>query len=154
MSAETKEKDYAVAGYMISTDPALLDFDAVYGFLINESYWAQGLQEERFRRAVANSMCFAIYHDRQVAGFGRVITDKATFAYIADVFVMKDHRGKGLSKWLIHTMTTHPELQGIRRWSLATADAHGLYEQFGFSPLINVERWMQKYQPYTTENGG
>ena len=93
-------------------------------------------------------MCFGVYKDAAQAGFTRVVTDKATFAYICDVFILPDYRGIGLSKWLIQAIVEHPELQGLRRWSLATADAHGLYRQFGFNPLSKPENWMEKFKPY------
>ncbi|MCJ8209677.1 GNAT family N-acetyltransferase [Mucilaginibacter sp. RS28] len=150
MSIQTNNTDNADDGYIISTDPALVDIGKAYDFLINESYWAAGLQLERFERAVKNSMCFSVCKDGEFAGLARVITDKASFAYICDVFILKEHRGKGLGKRLMDAVVNHPELDGLRRWLLATLDAHGLYEQFGFSALENIDRWMQKYKPYTT----
>ncbi|MBS1524708.1 MAG: GNAT family N-acetyltransferase [Bacteroidetes bacterium] len=135
-------------GYKISTDKSLIDFDRIYHFLENESYWASGITAERLRKAIENSMCFVILKGGELAGFTRVVTDKATFAYICDVFVVTEHRGIGLSKWLIQTIIQHPDLQGLRRWSLATLDAHGLYEQFGFVPLSKPDRWMEIYTPY------
>jgi len=135
-------------GYIISTDKTLIDFDVVHHYLANESYWAQGIPAERLRNAIENSMCFGIYKQNKQAGFARVVTDKATFAYICDVFVLPEHRRLGLSKWLIQTIKQHPELQGLRRWSLATSDAHGLYEQFGFKEISRPERWMEIFTPY------
>jgi GNAT superfamily N-acetyltransferase len=137
-------------GYYISIDNQLLDFDAIHNFLVNESYWAKGLPADRLRKAIDNSLCFAIYHEKALCGFARVVTDKATFAYICDVFVLPPYRGLGLSKWLIQTIREHPELNGLRRWSLATADAHGLYQQFGFTILSKPERWMEIFTPYAT----
>ena len=135
-------------GFMISTDKSRLDFEAIYNYLAEHSYWAKGIPRERLSRAVENSICFGIYKENEQAGFARVVTDEATFAYICDVFVLPAYRGMGLSKWLIQTIVEHPELQGLRRWSLATADAHGLYSQFGFIPLTRPEVWMEKFKPY------
>lgn len=135
-------------GFKISTDQDLLDFDMVYQFLDNDSYWAKGIPPQKLRKAISGSMCFGIYeHDKQV-GFARIITDEATFAYLCDVFVLDSHRGLGLSKWLLQTICEHPNLQGLRRWSLATADAHGLYQQFGFTTITKPERWMEVFSPY------
>jgi GNAT superfamily N-acetyltransferase len=136
-------------GYRISTDKQLLDVDSVYYLLANESYWAKGMPHDIFKRAVENSMCFGIYKDNTTVGFARVITDHATFAYICDVFIRAEHRGHSLGKWLIHIIKNHPELQGLRRWSLATRDAHGLYTQFGFVPLADPNNWMEIKTPYT-----
>ena len=141
---------YIKQGFIISTDKNLLDIDVIYNYLDKESYWSQGIPLEKLKIGIENSMCFGIYkHDEQV-GFARVITDKAVFAYLCDVFVLKDYRGIGLSKWLIQTIKNHPELQGLRRWSLATADAHGLYSQFGFTPITKPELWMSIHTPYNS----
>lgn len=147
------DKAFLEKGYLISTDKSLIDFDKVYHYLEEESYWSKGIQVARLKRAIENSMCFGIYKGKQQAGFARVVTDKATFAYICDVFVLADHRRLGLSKWLMQTIVQHPELQGLRRWSLATADAHKLYEQFGFTPLGKPENWMEIFTPYTNQGG-
>lgn len=138
-------------GYIISTDQQLIDFEAVYNFLAYQSYWAKGMPAEKLQKAISNSLCFGVYQYESQVGFARVITDRATFAYVCDVFILEDHRGKGLSKWLIKTIREHPGLQGLRRWSLATADAHGLYKQFGFSPLTNTGRWMEIFSPYEAQ---
>lgn len=148
MSTELNFSDLTLQGYSISTDKSLLDVASVYDFLTNESYWSQGLTYDRFLRSVENSMCFGIFHQGRTIGFARVITDKAIFAYLCDVFIREEHRGKQLSKWLIQTIINHPELQGLRRWSLATRDAHGLYKQFGFEPIPTPEVWMQIYRPF------
>lgn len=136
-------------GFTISTNQTLLDFDVIYNYLNKESYWAKGIPAEKLRTSIANSMCFGIYHQQKQIGFARVITDKAVFAYLADVFILTEFRGQGLSKWLIQTILAHVDLQDLRRWSLATADAQGLYAQFGFSPITYPERWMTIYTPYT-----
>lgn len=137
-------------GFQISTDQSLIDFETVYRYLHFESYWAKGISEEKLHTAIKNSLCFGIYKQSTQAGFARVVTDRSTFAYICDVFILPEFRGSGLSKWLIQTIVTHPELQGLRRWSLATADAHGLYSQFGFSPISRPDRWMEIFTPYKT----
>jgi GNAT superfamily N-acetyltransferase len=139
-------------GYSISTDNTLLNLDRIYKFLDEGSYWANGIPRERLTRAIENSLCFGIYNEDVQAGFARVVTDRATFAYICDVFILPEHRGVGLSKWLIQTIVEYPELQGLRRWSLATSDAHGLYSQFGFTPISRPEVWMEKYTPYRSPN--
>ena len=135
-------------GFIISTDKALIDFDTVYKYLSDDSYWAAGITADRLKKAIGNSICFGVYKDGAQAGFTRVITDQATFAYICDVFVLPEYRGLGLSKWLMQTIMEHPELQGLRRWSLATADAHGLYSQVGFVPLSRPNTWMEIFTPY------
>lgn len=138
-------------GFIISTDQNLIDFDLVFQYLSEESYWAKGISSEKMRTAIKNSFCFGVYRQNELSGFARVVTDKATFAYICDVFIIPSSRGLGLSKWLIQTILEHPELQGLRRWSLATADAHGLYSQFGFQPVSRPERWMEIFTPYITQ---
>ena len=138
-------------GYQLSTDKALLDIDVIYNYLDKESYWAKGIPLEKLKVAIENSLCFGIYYQNKQVGFARVITDKAVFAYLCDVFVLADHRGIGLSKWLLQTVKNHPDLQKLRRWSLATADAHGLYNQFGFTPLSKTDNWMEIFTPYQTK---
>jgi GNAT superfamily N-acetyltransferase len=135
-------------GFNISTDQSLLDFEMIYKYLSEDSYWATGVPAETVKKALTNSFCFGVYKQNTQVGLARVITDKATFAYICDVFVLPGFRGLGLSKWLLQTITANPELQGLRRWTLATADAHGLYSQFGFTPLTRPDRWMEKHKPY------
>ncbi len=136
--------------FEISTDPSRIDVAAVHGFLTT-SYWATGIPLDTVRRSIQGSICFGIYRGRQQAGFARVISDRATFAYLADVFVIQGFRGHGLAKWLMQCILAHPELQGLRRWSLVTRHAHRLYEQFGFSVVRNPERWMEIHgaQPCT-----
>jgi len=135
-------------GFSISTDKNLLDVQLIYNFLDQDSYWARGIPVEVLQKAIANSMCFGVYKHNDQIGFARVITDNATFAYLCDVFILNNYRGLGLSKWLIQTIVNHPELQGLRRWSLATADAHGLYKQFGFTTITKPERFMEIFTPY------
>jgi GNAT superfamily N-acetyltransferase len=133
----------------ISTDPSRLDLDVVHGFLTG-SYWAAGIPREVVERAVWGSLCFGAYLGGQQAGFARVISDGATFAYVSDVFVLPSHRGRGVGKLLMAAIMAHPDLQGLRRWTLATRDAHGLYRQFGFSEPRHPERVMEIITtPYT-----
>ncbi len=132
-------------GFEVSTDPARIDLRTVHEFLTN-CYWARGIPIATVRRSIENSLCFGIYCGDRQAGFARVITDRATFAYLADVFVLPEYRGRGLSKWMMQCMLAHPDLQGLRRWMLATQDAHGLYRQYGFTSLNAPERWMEVHR--------
>jgi GNAT superfamily N-acetyltransferase len=132
----------------ISTDPAYLDFDEVHGFLSREAYWCKGVPEATLRKAIAHSLCFnALADDGTQVGFARVVTDRATFAYLCDVFVLASARGAGAGKALMDAVVAHPDLQGLRRFSLATADAHGLYARYGFAPLGDAARFMEIYRP-------
>ncbi len=130
--------------YEISDDPARLDLGVIHRYLSEDSYWAQGIPRELIERAVAHSLCFGVYAGSAQVGFARVVSDRTTFAYLADVFVLPEHRGRGLSKRLMAAIMAHPELQGLRRWLLATADAHGLYRQHGFTALAKPERFMER----------
>ena len=130
--------------YEISTDPSRLDLSMVHEFLTT-SYWAKGIPIETVRLSIENSIPFGVYHGKQQVGFARVISDRATFAYLGDVFILHDYRGRGLSRWLMECIVSHPDLQGLRRWMLATRDAHGLYRQYGFTELKAPERWMEKH---------
>jgi GNAT superfamily N-acetyltransferase len=123
-----------------------LDIETIHHFL-HESYWAKGIPRSIVENAVNNSLCFGLYHNSIQIGFGRVVTDRATFAYLADVFVLPAYRGRGLGKWLVSCVLAHPELQGLRRWLLATLDAHPLYENNGFSALQKPERFMEINDP-------
>ena len=136
-------------GYLISTDPAKLDINVIHQYLSKESYWAQNIPLDVVERSINNSFCFGVYYNNEQVGLARLITDKATFAYLCDVFVLEESRGNGLSKWLMQNIMAHPDLQGLRRWSLATADAHGLYSQFGFTPVSKPEVWMEIFTPYS-----
>ncbi|MGI9281017.1 MAG: GNAT family N-acetyltransferase [Endozoicomonas sp.] len=132
--------------FRISTDKSLLDLDVVHLFLTN-SYWASGIPRKTVELSIEHSLCFGLYlHEKQV-GFARVISDQATFAYLSDVFILPDVRGQGLSKWMMSCIQSVEGLQGLRRFMLATADAHGLYEQFGFENLNKPERMMEKLVP-------
>ncbi len=128
--------------YTISNDASRLDFDVIHGFL-TRSYWSPGVPRETVERAARGSLCFGVFLEDEQVGYARVVSDRATFAYIADVFILESHRGKGLAKWLMEFVVTFPELQGLRRWMLATADAHGLYSRLGFRPLAQPERFME-----------
>ena len=143
-------------GYELSTAKSQLDVDAIHRFLSEDSYWAKGIPRATVEKSIQHSLCFGIYHESQTVGFARMITDLATYGYMADVFILPAHRGKGLSKWMVKCMLEHPDLQGLRRMGLATSDAHGLYAQFGFTPLDAPERFMQLYRPnvYTSSPPG
>ena len=132
-----------VDDYDVSCDKSRLDLDLIHRFLSNESYWARRRTREQTERAIENSICFGVYRGKKQVGFARVVTDKATFAYLGDVFILTEHRGIGLSKLLMEAIVLHPDVQGLRRWLLATRDAHGLYAQYGFTPLHHPERWME-----------
>lgn len=126
--------------YFISTDKSLLQVDVVHDYLCNQSYWAANIPIETVQRSIEHSFCFGIYCNANQVGFARVITDHATFAYLADVFILPEHRSKGLSKWLMQSIQDHPQLQGLRRWMLATRDAHELYKQFGWQEITEEQR--------------
>ena len=132
--------------YEISTDRARLDITLIHDFL-SSSYWAREIPREIVERSFQNSLCFGAYHEGRQVGFARVITDYATIGYVADVFVVPEHRKRGISKQLMRAIMAHPELQGLRRLLLATSDAQGLYAQFGFKPLTNPEHFMTIHRP-------
>ena len=130
----------------ISTDQARLDIDVIHGFL-RTSYWAEGRRRSVVERAIRNSLCFGVYAGGRQVAFARVVSDRAVFAYMMDVFVIPEYRGRGISKALMRAVLDHPDLQNLRTFLLATHDAHGLYEQFGFRPLAQPERWMSIHDP-------
>ena len=140
--------------FIISDEKHFLDADYIYDYLSNKSYWAENIPMEIVKKSIEGSFCFGVYHKennalavgRQV-GFARVITDKATFGYLADVFIDEDYRGNGLGKWLVETIISYSELQGLRGWMLRTKDAHGLYAKFGFVPVIDTSRLMSMFNP-------
>ena len=138
--------------FEIDTKRSRLDIDLIHAFLNEKSYWANGRSKTTIERSIRNSVSFGIYEGSKQIGFARVITDFATFAWIADVFVIEEYRGKGLSKWLMEVILNHPKLQGFRRWVLATKDAHDLYRRYGFMELKRPERWMERPDPATEEN--
>lgn len=133
-------------GFTVSTDPARLDLDAIHAFLAT-SYWAEGIPREILERALRGSLCFGLYEGERQVGLARVITDAATFAYLCDVYVLPEMRGRGLGKWLIECVMEHPDLQGLRRFSLVTRDAHELYRPFGFTEIRSPERHMEIARP-------
>jgi GNAT superfamily N-acetyltransferase len=139
--------------YEISTDRGRLDVGMIYEFL-SSSYWARGIPRAVVERSIQNSLCFGVFHKGRQVGFARVITDYATFAYLADVFVVPGHRGRGISKTLVREILAHPGLQGLRRVLLATFDAHGLYARFGFGPLEHPEHYMTIHHPDVYQQGG
>ncbi len=132
--------------YLISTDEQRLDLDVVHGYL-SRSYWAAGIPREVVERSIRGSLCFGLYEGERQVGFARVITDEATFAYLGDVFVLEEHRGRGLGKWLVEVIASEPAFQGLRRFLLATRDAHGLYAKLGFTPLTAPEMFMEIRRP-------
>jgi N-acetylglutamate synthase-like GNAT family acetyltransferase len=133
-------------GYTITADRRRIDLAAVHAFLAR-SYWSPGIPRATIERAIDHSMCFSLLHATEQVGFARVITDRTTFAYLADVYVLEAHRGKGLGKWLVATILQHADLQGLRRFMLATRDAHRLYGQFGFRPIASPARLMEMLDP-------
>jgi GNAT superfamily N-acetyltransferase len=165
-------------GWLISTDPSLIDLDVVHGFL-SAAYWCKGIPRETVKRGIENSIAFGVYaigeaeradtqasgcraahgpeacptEVRATVGFARVITDRATYAYLADVFVLEDRRGRGLSTWLMETVLAHPDLQGLRRFCLLTRDAHGLYAKYGFRPMADPSRYMEWWDPEVYTRG-
>jgi GNAT superfamily N-acetyltransferase len=138
--------------YSISTDRSRLNVELIHDFLSQKTYWAIGRARDVVQRSIDNSLPFGLYQGTDLVGFARVVTDRATFAWIADVFVLPEHRGQGLSKWMMEVILSHPELQGFRRWVLATKDAHALYARFGFIPLHRPERWMERPDPNMQES--
>jgi hypothetical protein len=142
--------------YLVSTDVALLDLDAIHAYLVR-SYWSEGIPKALVAKAIAGSLCFGLYLTADAGsaalerplqiGFARIISDRATFAYLCDVYVLEEHRGRGLSKWLMESLSVHPDLQGLRRFLLATRDAHGLYAKFGFTPLARPQTFMEIARP-------
>jgi GNAT superfamily N-acetyltransferase len=131
----------------ISTDVARLDLAAIHRFLADESHWARGIDRSTVERSVRNSLCFGAYRGSEQIGFARVVTDRATFAFVCDVFVLQEARGNGVARLLVEAITQHPDLQGLRRMALTSRDAQGLYERAGFANLANPERWMERFFP-------
>ncbi|HEX5222744.1 MAG TPA: GNAT family N-acetyltransferase [Verrucomicrobiae bacterium] len=140
---------------IITTDPARQDVDAIHAYL-TRAYWCENIPREIVERAVRNSLCFGLFDGASQVGLARVVTDYATYAYLCDVYVLESHRGRGLGKWLIECVMAHPQLQGLRRFNLATRDAHELYKPFGFQPLRQPEAHLEKHKPdiYKTAAGG
>lgn len=139
------KKNFRKGDYLISTDRSKLDFKVIQEFL-GRSYWANKRKPEVTKRAIKNSLCFGVYFKKSQIGFARVVTDYATFAWLADVFILEEYRGRGLSKWLMEIIMNYSEVQNIRRWFLATKDAHGLYKKFGFTALNEPEKFMEMFR--------
>jgi GNAT superfamily N-acetyltransferase len=132
--------------FTVTCDPAKLDHGVIAGFLVS-TYWAKGIPAATVKKSLENSLCFAVLDGERQIGLARVITDRATIAYLADVFILPEYRGRGLAKWLMECVDSHPDLQGLRRWILATRDAHGLYKQLGFTPLKRPDVFMERHDP-------
>jgi len=139
-------QEWRKGDYLVSTDNNRLDLAVIHGFLTT-SYWAEGILFDIVKKSISHSLNFGLYRGDQQIGFARVITDYATFAYIGDVFILEEYRGRGLSKWMMEAVAEHPELQGLRQWILFTRDAHRLYEKTGFVRAENAERLMVKRNP-------
>ena len=134
--------------FLVSTDHDKLDIDMIYAYLSNQAYWSKGRSRSVVEKSIANSLCFGIYHPNgQQVGFARVVTDYAVFAWLMDVFILEEHRGCGLGKLLVAYILEHPDLQNLKRWGLLTADAHNLYQQYGFSPIASPEWYMELVNP-------
>ena len=129
--------------FQISTDKARLDVASIHQFLSTKAYWCLNIPRATLERAIQNSLCFGVYENEKQVGFARVISDYTTIAYLGDVYILEEYRGKGLSKWLIETIHSHQDLHGLRRWILLTADAHGLYRQFGWTEIADPPKWME-----------
>jgi len=129
--------------YSISTDKAKLDIESIHSFLSTKAYWSLNIPRTTLQTAIDNSLCFGVYNDNEQIGFARVISDFATIAYLGDVYVLENFRGRGISKWLMETIMGHPSLQGLRRWILLTGDAHELYRKFGWTNIADETKWME-----------
>lgn len=145
-------QEWQRGGFVISTDRAKMQIDVIHDYISNQSYWMAGIPKSRVQRIIDNALNFGIFDGPRQIGYADVITDFATFAYLANVFVLEDYRGQGLSKWLMECILAHPDLQDLRRWTLLTADAHGLYKQYGFEPINSPESWMHRYNAETYKN--
>jgi GNAT superfamily N-acetyltransferase len=145
------EREWRRGEYTISTGDEHLDLAIIHDFISNQSYWGRGRRMETVQRSLEHSLNFGVFKNHLQVGFARVVTDFATFAWVADVFILEEHRRQGLAKWLMEVILSHPELQGFRRWVLATRDAHELYRQFGFQELKRPERWMERPDPQMQE---
>jgi len=139
-------REYLRDRFRITTDPSEIDVDAAHAFL-TRSYWAEGIPRETVARSIRHSLCFGVFDGGRQIGLARVISDFATYAYLGDVYVEPEYRGQGLSKWLMECVMSHPDLQGLRRWSLLTRDAHGLYRKYGFTDVAKPERYMENTVP-------
>ena len=152
LAIQSETRECRRGEFTVSTDRKLIDLDVVHGFL-TKCYWAKGISRDVVARSIENSLCFGVYSEGRQVGFARVISDYATYAYIGDVFLLDSFRGRGLGKWLMESIMQHPRLQGLRRWSLVTSDAHGLYAQFGFEPLKKAQNYMELHRPDVYQQG-
>lgn len=150
MNSSSRPIETRRGDFLLSTDPKRLDVDFIHTFL-TQSYWAKGISRELVLRSIENSLCFGVYAQGKQVAFARIISDFATYAYLGDVFVIDAYRGNGLGKWMIECIRRHPHLQGLRRWTLLTRDAHGLYQQFGFTPVQKPDRYMELHDPEVYE---
>lgn len=141
-------------GFEVSDDQRRLDLAAIHRFISKESYWAEGISEALLARAIANSMCFGLFEGSRQVGFARVVTDRATYGYLCDVYVERECRGNGLGKWLVSCVLEHPDLQGLRRIALMTRDAHDLYRSFGFRAMPEATRYLEIHRPDVYRNQG
>ena len=138
-----KHIEQTLGEFLISTDKAKLDLNAIHDFLSTKAYWSLNIPKDKVKLAIENSLCFGMYENGKQIGFARVISDMATIAYLGDVYILEEYRGKGLSKWLMDVLMNHPDLQGLRRWILLTGDAHGLYRQYGWTAIADASKWME-----------
>jgi len=143
---QTAIREYRKENFVISTDPSRLDVDAIHAFLSRSSYWAKGIPKETVERSIRGSLCFGVYDGNRQIGFARVVTDGATYAFLCDDYILESYRGRGLGKWLMQCIFSHPDLQTLQRWTLLTQDVR-LYEKFGFKPLKNPEEYMELVSP-------
>jgi len=143
MQTITVQKD----DFIITTDKSKLDTNVIHDFLSNHSYWSRNIPLEKVKTAFDNSLNFGLFHNSRQVGYARVISDFSQIAYLADVFIVEEYRGRGLSKWLMQTIMSHPNLQGLRKWVLLTKDAHELYKKFGWQPISYPDKWMEKVNP-------
>ena len=150
----TLQNNYEVrrGDFYISTDKNRHNIEVIHDFLAYESYWSMDIPLHVVRKAISNSLCFGVFKGDEQVGFARVVSDYVTFAWLADVFILKEYRGTGLSKWLLEVIMRHPDLQILRRWMLATRDAHELYSRYGFKPIAHPERLMENHQPDVFED--
>jgi ribosomal protein S18 acetylase RimI-like enzyme len=137
--------DIAKGAYSVTANRARIDIDAVHAFL-TRSFWARGISKELVARSIQHSLCFGVFENESQVAFARVVTDYSTYAYLCDVYVLENHRGKGLSKWMMEFVMSHPDLQGVRRFQLVTRDAHGLYTRFGFRPPVHPDRHLEIFR--------
>lgn len=133
--------------YVITTDKAKLNIEFIHHFLSTEAYWSKNIPLATVQRAIAHSLNFGVFHHDSQVGYARIISDFATVCYLGDVFIIPEHRGKGLSKWMMEQVMAHPDLRGLRRWILLTRDAHELYRQFGWESIAHPDRWMEIHDP-------